>query len=102
MSLFAPAEDGRTSFPSRGDRARRGYDPSPEEIEVNISARQHEPDLAPFETRSLLRRRRERGRPRALGEVVRISPIGAHRSGHLVIADERYPRHTLENDLERL
>ena len=46
--------------------------------------------------------RRERRRARALGEIVRIRPIGADRGGDLVVADQRDPRRALEDDVERL
>ena len=90
------AGGGAWNFPFKRRRRSARLDPSPEKIEVDVAARQHEPDLASLETRSLLHRRRERRRARSLGEVVRISPIGAHRRRNLVVADQRDPRRAFE------
>ncbi len=73
-----------------------------EEIKVDVAARQDEADLAPGETRPLLRRRRERGGARPFGEVVRVGPVGADRLGDLVVAHKHDPRRPLGDHRERL
>ena len=68
---------------SRGDFRRRG-DPALEEIEVDIAAGEHEPDLSPGKARALLHRRCEGGCAGALGEIVRIRPKNADRVSDLL------------------
>ena len=60
------------------------------------------PTLRPLKARSVLHRRGERSGARALGEIVRVGPIGADRRGDVLVADERDARRALDDHGQRL
>ena len=79
-----------------------GRDPTLKQVEIDVAAGKNEADALARQTPALLQRRREAGGAGALGEIMRVGPIGANRLGDFVVVDEHDARRAAADDVERL